>query len=195
MYFHLHLTYLSNRCLRNQSSFKLISNTKGHISQNFQVFSKKIRGDKVIWFSPSWPAPQWNCWKQLVMGKMGVKDRRVERSPHKLGNQPVLPTHSAVDTSGTVCKHLEKNRHMFENQCQKCAKPLKALPVNMVTEEKAWNRCGYVGKSLTPQKRTPLMFFYINSDYRLCSVFHRVKFLATPWTVAYQTPLSMELSG
>lgn len=75
--------------------------------------------------------------KQLVLGKMGAKDRRVGRSPHKLGNQPVLPTRSAVDTSLIVCKHLEKKRHMFENQCQKCTKPLKALPVNTVTEEKA----------------------------------------------------------
>lgn len=72
MYFHLHLTYLSNLCLRNQSSFKLTNNTKDHISQSFQVFSKKIRGDKSSWFSPSWPAPEWNSswkrWEQKTEG-------------------------------------------------------------------------------------------------------------------------------
>lgn len=53
----------------------------------------------------------------------------------------------------------------LEIQYQNCAKPMMALPIYTITEEKHRGRCRYLGKSFTPEKWTSLMFFYINSDY------------------------------
>ena len=49
----------------------------------------------------------WLLWRRTS------KEKKDGKRPHKLGNQRILPTNSAVGESVIICKHLERDRVIY----------------------------------------------------------------------------------